>query len=114
MLNAPPAPQIVVPPQIPWYRNAVVWSTYAVQAGGALLALAGYVQTIPGLPHWIPLVAGGVIVVLTQLGYQSHSAAVRVAELAAAPAPLASSVDVTPVVDAPAPGPATNGVVPPA
>lgn len=69
-------------PRTPFYQNPVFWTTFAAQAGGAIMALTSYLLTVPGLPRWVPVAAGGLIVVGAQLGFQAHSATVRTAELA--------------------------------
>jgi len=58
---------------------------YAAQAFGALLVVASVLVTypVPGLPQWVPVVAGAFLAAAAKYGLDNHSARVRVAELAA-------------------------------
>ncbi|HEY8740939.1 MAG TPA: hypothetical protein VIN56_10145 [Candidatus Dormibacteraeota bacterium] len=80
-----PASAVVGAPQPPWWKNPIAVMGYAAQAFGALLVVASVLVTypVPGLPQWVPVVAGAFLAAAAKYGLDNHSARVRVAELAA-------------------------------
>ena len=74
---------VVLAPQTPWYLNPVVWTTYLVHAIAIFFLLSPMIVSYPGVPAGVISAIGAITIVLNQLGYQSHSATVRAAELAA-------------------------------